>query len=126
MKCPKCKMKSGDTWWQCEGVCPMPMSPHYDAECEAKYKADKHKIRDEVADGDGEMLFCDGLDDALIGRCHVWTKDGPQMVALYDYAKCIDILVQEGASHEEAEEHLQVNTLGSYVGGRTPAFAFLR
>lgn len=26
---PKCGYESGDTWAQCEGSCPMPMSPHY-------------------------------------------------------------------------------------------------
>ncbi len=103
----------------------MVMSPHYNEECAAKYKV-ANDIRDEIADGDDEMLFCDDFDDALIGKCHVWTKDGPQTVALYDYAKCVDILMRDGMSHEDAEEYLQVNTLGSYVGGRTPAFAFLR
>lgn len=29
MKCPKCKAISGDAWTQCEGVCPLPQSPHY-------------------------------------------------------------------------------------------------
>ena len=27
--CPKCGAESGGTWDQCEGLCPMPMSPHY-------------------------------------------------------------------------------------------------
>jgi phage anti-repressor protein len=27
--CPKCKAKSGNDWSQCDGACPMPMSPHY-------------------------------------------------------------------------------------------------
>lgn len=30
LKCMKCKRVSGDNWEQCEGKCPMPMSPHYD------------------------------------------------------------------------------------------------
>lgn len=30
MNCPKCQAKSGDDWSQCQGVCPMPGSPHYD------------------------------------------------------------------------------------------------
>lgn len=28
-QCPTCKFTSGDNWEQCNGVCPMPMSPHY-------------------------------------------------------------------------------------------------
>lgn len=29
MACPKCHQTSGNSWSQCEGACPMPMSPHY-------------------------------------------------------------------------------------------------
>lgn len=29
MYCPKCYATSGDNWSQCDGKCPMPMSPHY-------------------------------------------------------------------------------------------------
>jgi len=28
--CPKCAATSGGDWRQCRGLCPMPMSPHYD------------------------------------------------------------------------------------------------
>jgi hypothetical protein len=28
--CPKCGATSGDNWIQCEGKCPMPVSPHFD------------------------------------------------------------------------------------------------
>ena len=31
IRCPKCDAVSGDNWSQCEGSCPMPMSPHFDA-----------------------------------------------------------------------------------------------
>ncbi len=27
--CPKCGQESGDAWAQCDGSCPMPMSPHF-------------------------------------------------------------------------------------------------
>ena len=27
--CPKCHNHSGDSWSQCRGFCPMPMSPHF-------------------------------------------------------------------------------------------------
>jgi len=32
-QCPKCGVQSGDDWHQCEGQCPMPGSPHYNAGC---------------------------------------------------------------------------------------------
>lgn len=28
-RCPKCGETSGDAWWQCEGSCPLPFSPHF-------------------------------------------------------------------------------------------------
>lgn len=27
--CPKCQQTSGNSWSQCDGECPMPMSPHF-------------------------------------------------------------------------------------------------
>lgn len=29
LKCPKCGAFSGDDWSQCQGSCPLPISPHY-------------------------------------------------------------------------------------------------
>lgn len=29
IRCPKCHAYSGDDWSRCGGICPMPMSPHY-------------------------------------------------------------------------------------------------
>lgn len=37
IKCPKCKFTSGNCWSQCEGSCPMPMSPHFKEEERKKY-----------------------------------------------------------------------------------------
>lgn len=36
MICSKCKKTSGDNWSQCEGECPMEMSPHFKATSETK------------------------------------------------------------------------------------------
>lgn len=32
-ECLKCGSLSGDDWTQCEGVCPVEQSPHYDERC---------------------------------------------------------------------------------------------
>lgn len=32
-ECPKCGEEGGDDWSQCEGVCPVPFSPHYKSTC---------------------------------------------------------------------------------------------
>lgn len=37
--CPKCDAASGNDWRQCDGACPMPMSPHYDPGLEAREHA---------------------------------------------------------------------------------------
>ena len=66
------------------------------------------------------LLTADGFDDAIIGLCRV--KGRPDIVA-YDYEKCVGVLTErDGMSREEAEEFLEYNTLGTYVGERTPAF----
>lgn len=37
--CPKCGANSGDSWTQCEGSCPMPLSPHYKIAAASEYRA---------------------------------------------------------------------------------------
>jgi hypothetical protein len=32
-ECLKCGHRSGDSWAQCEGSCPVEQSPHYDPAC---------------------------------------------------------------------------------------------
>ena len=38
--CPKCNAISGDDWRQCDGVCPMPHSPYFDANLHAALCSD--------------------------------------------------------------------------------------
>lgn len=60
--------------------------------------------------------------DALIGIC---SKFGQDDVALYDYDKCVQVLVKGGMTSEEAVEWMDYNVIGAYLGMSTPAFAFL-
>lgn len=76
-------------------------------------------IRDWLAEYDGELLCADGFDDAIIG--YVVQPEGPPLV-LYSSERCIEILIEEGLSEEEAWEHFEYNVRGSYVGERTPLF----
>lgn len=79
--------------------------------------------RDELSDYNEEMLFADGFDDALIG---IVEQFGRPPVALYDYDKCVAILMERDDMEEgEAIDFLGYNTLGAYVGENTPAFATL-
>ena len=69
---------------------------------------------------DEELLFADGFDEAIIGVC---SRFGQEDIVAYDYEKCIDILIKrDGMDDEEAVEFLEYNTLGSYVGEKTPCF----
>lgn len=79
-------------------------------------------IRELLAESNEEMLFADGFDEALIG---VAERCGMVPVALYDIDKCIEILIDEGLTHEDAIEHFEFNVLGSYVGENTPMFTRL-
>ena len=44
-------------------------------------------------------------------------------VAVYDVDKCVQVLVdRDGMTHEGADEFLDFNTLGAYVGENGPLF----
>tara|TARA_A100000172_G_scaffold1166_1_gene1032 strand:- start:26018 stop:26287 length:270 start_codon:yes stop_codon:yes gene_type:complete len=64
-----------------------------------------------------ECLTADGFDSALVGcTC------GPNIVAVYDINKMIEVLIKEGMSYDDAVEHLDYNVVGSYVGEKTPQY----
>lgn len=60
-----------------------------------------------------EVLFADGLDDAIIGfEPNLWK-------VVYSKQKCIEVMSRD-MSWEEAIEFLDYNTFNSYVGEKTP------
>ena len=61
-------------------------------------------------------LLAAGFDDALIGI------DPNSLRAVYSRNKCIDMLVEEGESVEDAMDFLEYNTFNTYVGEYTPIF----
>ncbi len=66
------------------------------------------------------LLLADGLEDALIG--YTLNHHHPAC-AVYDYGKCMTVLQQrDNMTPEEAEECLDFNTLGAYVGEHGPLF----
>lgn len=93
-------------------------------------------IMDYLPDDD-ELLFADGLEDAIIGLAELPCR--PSVVA-YDRKKCIEILAAgmtsegEGPEDEDeggmtpwqrAEEYFESNTVGAFVGERTPVYLTL-
>ena len=66
------------------------------------------------------MMKADGLDDAIIGVGLQFDK--PDRL-IYDYDKCIDILMKlNDWDDEEAIEWMEFNVRGAYVGESTPIF----
>jgi len=66
------------------------------------------------------MLKADGFDDAIMGVCRIC---GNHDRLVYDYDACLKILMdRDGMTWEEAEDYLEFNVLGAYVGEQTPAF----
>lgn len=63
-----------------------------------------------------EAILWIGFEDALIGMA---LSFGKMPVALYDYDKCIEILMKD-MKRGEAEEYFEFNTLGAYLGEYTP------
>lgn len=60
-----------------------------------------------------EVLFADGIDDAIIGfEPNLWK-------VVYSKQKCIEVMSRD-MSWEEAIEFLDYNTFNSYVGEKTP------
>lgn len=61
-----------------------------------------------------EILKADGLDDAIIGI------DDMSMRLIYSVSKCIELLIAEGMSDEEAIEYFDFNVKGAWLGDKTP------
>ena len=71
-------------------------------------------------DGAGAMLLDpEAFDDAIIGIAH---RANGMMVVAYDRQRCIEVLMQDGMDHGEAEEFFEFNTAGAWVGEGTPVF----
>jgi hypothetical protein len=85
------------------------------------------EVREELATIDEEIILFDGYEDALIGYVERFNECGHHvLVALYDRAACIRILMKrDGMVREEAEEFFEFNTAGTYCGETNPAFATL-
>ena len=66
-----------------------------------------------------DMLTVDGFDDAIIGYAE---RCGMPTICAYDVDKCIEVLMKDGCSYEEAMEYFDYNILGAYMGENTPIF----
>jgi|TARA_R110000824_G_scaffold5307_1_gene24616 hypothetical protein len=65
-------------------------------------------------------MIMDGYNDCVIG---VLERFGMEPIVLYDKAKIIDKLIEDGCDdYEGANEFYEFNQLGAWVGDKTPGF----
>lgn len=67
-----------------------------------------------------EAIMYDGFDAALVG---IIARCSTEPLALYDREKCIRILVDQGATYEEALDYFCFNVEGCWAGPHTPFIA---
>lgn len=76
-------------------------------------------LKDQLAEENPEALLADGFDDAMIG---ITCNHHMPAVAVYDLAECVQCIMRDGATEDEAVEYLTFNTIGAYVGEHGPLF----
>lgn len=64
---------------------------------------------------DIQFYKADGFDDAILG-----ISESNIPVFIYSIPKCIEILINDGMTDEEAVEYFYFNVIGSYFGDKTP------
>lgn len=70
-----------------------------------------------------EALLAEGFEEAFLG---FFRRFGIEPIALYDYDKCISILMErDGMTYEGATEFFEYNVIGAWAGKGTPGFAIL-
>ena len=75
----------------------------------------RHQLQDNY---DQELLFADEWDDCIIGV----TDDFGDIRVVYSIDKMIEQLMSYGDTYSEAREYLEYNTLGAWVGDKTPVY----
>jgi|TARA_R110000824_G_scaffold3761_3_gene17953 hypothetical protein len=67
-----------------------------------------------------DALIMDGYNDCVVG---VLERYGMEPIVLYDKAKVIDKLIEDGCDdYEGAVEYYEYNQLGGWHGDKTPGF----
>lgn len=67
------------------------------------------------------ILTIDGFDSCLMG---IVENAGSAPVAVYDYNKCVEHLMDDGMSYEDAVEYMEFNVTSAYMGEGTPSFFY--
>lgn len=85
-------------------------------------RSEIHQFVDDFFPSESEengVLLADGFEKAFIGVGSAY-YNAP--CAVYDYEKCLTVLMENGCDYEEAIEYFEFNVIGAYVGKQTPIF----
>ena len=64
------------------------------------------------------MLKWDGFDSAVMG---VGERNNTDSMIVYDYSKMVNVLMtRDGMTYGEAEEYIDFNIVGAWIGDTTP------
>ena len=110
--------QDGDDAWQHQQ-----MQEALRREEEERYEQEIKELEDSLRQWDEEhdegALFVAGFESALLGVAVQFAHE----VAVYDYDKCLDILIErDNMDIEEAIDYMEYNVVGAYAGKSTPVF----
>lgn len=78
----------------------------------------REDIETYLQETDQTVLLADGFDEAFIG---VSQRINEPLLAVYSYPQMVETLVfRDEMTYEEAEEYLEYNVIGAWVGEQTP------
>jgi len=77
------------------------------------------KVLDAVSVVNEDALYPTDMEEAIIGIVERFGME-PQIVL--DKQKCLEILMRDGGTYEEALEHFEFNVIGAWMGDHTPLF----
>ena len=78
----------------------------------------RKKINTYLQNHDEGTMLMDGFDEALIGFSQ---RINEPLLAVYSWQKMIDLCVdRDKMSVEEAEEYIDYNCIGAWIGDQTP------
>lgn len=79
----------------------------------------KEEILQRLSEINPEAVILDDFQDALIG----YTENSFfSNSAVYDFEKCISLLIERGLPLNDAVEYFEFNVLGAYFGNNSPIF----
>lgn len=80
----------------------------------------REQVQAQLSD-DEQVIFLEPpeFDVAILGLTQQFSA--PRCVC-YDRARVIDVLIEMGCDHDDAEDFFAFNIIGAYVGDTTPVF----